>query len=558
MKKFLTFIFGIIVTLFFSIIPASANSAVRKWVPTGAQGVYLVSDNPIDVKKEDLTFDLGVSAYVTAEYTFYNSSDSNIEAELLFPIGIFGVDTYYKYEPTVLLDGTKLDIEMRLLPSSSDKIVDSLYKLKDEYVESSYDTKKFYYVKFSGNTCYITLNNGHTLEGKSSFAASDGFYFYTDKDKEPDFTIEDSLGQDASFTIEESSVYAAVKDYYIRKCGKDVYESYSEIDLYNAFVDNTLNNELYAVIDYNISISAKGTVVNTVKTNMYYGEDNGYDPHLSTIEYFLEPARSFNSFENLTVKINMHDLFLITNNLDIKTEENANKTYEIKYDKLPEYSIHLGLCQNSNPSKTGKNYAGLTFLILGMAAIVVAAFLAEAFILVAGILVMLLVSIKKKIIKNVFMLIIENAILAIAIVLLSVGALSTYDTYSLTMALAVIYAIALSIRLAGALIFNKNVYSNKIWIIDGICVGFECLLIVMAVVIYYLHANELIQFMVLISIILFAFNIAYTFFRKVFYINKEEASENKAAIENNKVEANEAEITDDNETEEIKEENKEE
>lgn len=555
MKKFFTFILGIIVTLFFSIIPASANSAVRKWTAPGAHGVYLVSDNPIDVKKEDLTFDLGISAYVTAEYTFYNSSDSNIEAELLFPMGSFksefyDYDSYYKYEPTVLLDGTKLDIEMRLLPSSSDNIVDSLYKLKDEYAESSYDNKKFYYVKFSENAGYITLNNGHNLEGKSSFAASGEFYFYTDNDKEPDFTIEDSLGQDDSFTIEESSVYAAVKDYYKRNYGKDIYDCYSEIDLYNAFVEDTLSNELYAVIDYKISIPAKGTVVNTVKTNLYYGEDNEYDPYLSTIEYFLEPARSFNSFENLTVKVNMHDFFLITNNLDIKPVENANKTYEIKYDKLPEYSIRLGLCQNSNPSKTVKNYAGLTFLFLGMAAIVVAAFLAEAFLLLAGLLVMLLVSIKKKIIKNVFMLIIENAILAIAIVLLSVGALSTFDTYSLTMVLAVIYAIALSIRLAGALIFNKNVYNNKIWIIDGICVGFECLLIVIAVAVYYLHANELIQLMILISIILFAFNIAYTFFRKVFYINKKEASENKATIENNKVEANEAE--------EIKEENKEE
>ena len=56
MKKFLTFIFGIIVTLVLSIIPASANSAVRKWTAPGAHGVYLVSDNPIDVKKEDLTF----------------------------------------------------------------------------------------------------------------------------------------------------------------------------------------------------------------------------------------------------------------------------------------------------------------------------------------------------------------------------------------------------------------------------------------------------------------------------------------------------------------------
>ena len=52
MKKFFTFILGIIVTVFFTILPASANSAIRKWTPSGAQGVYLVGDNPIDVKSE--------------------------------------------------------------------------------------------------------------------------------------------------------------------------------------------------------------------------------------------------------------------------------------------------------------------------------------------------------------------------------------------------------------------------------------------------------------------------------------------------------------------------
>ena len=82
MKKFFTFILGIIVTVFFTILPASANSAIRKWTPSGAHGVYLVGDNPIDVKSENLTFDLGSKNYVTAEYTLYNSSSENIEAEL--------------------------------------------------------------------------------------------------------------------------------------------------------------------------------------------------------------------------------------------------------------------------------------------------------------------------------------------------------------------------------------------------------------------------------------------------------------------------------------------
>ena len=119
MKKLSIFILGIIVTfMFFTIIPVSANSAVRKWSAPGVHGLYLVSDNPIDVKSENLTFDLGPSSYVTAEYTFYNSSDSNIEAELLFPIGKLmkeNESSYYTYEPTVLVNGTNLDVQIRAL-----------------------------------------------------------------------------------------------------------------------------------------------------------------------------------------------------------------------------------------------------------------------------------------------------------------------------------------------------------------------------------------------------------------------------------------------------------
>ena len=568
MKKFFTFILGIIVTVFFTILPASANSAIRKWTPSGAQGVYLVGDNPIDVKSENLTFDLGSTNYVTAEYTLYNSSSENIEAELLFPIGMFKQSNgsiYNNYDPSVSLNGTNLDIQMRLLPSESNYLLDSLNNLKDDYVESKYDKYKFYQVKFENNDgpYYIKLTNAVDMNESNSFYTSDNFYCYT-QEKNMYVLAVDSNGNEVPYTLVEAEKYDAVKYFYIKEYGKSIYDLYSEIDLYNIFVKDINYEEIYSVIDYKISIPASTSVVNTVKTNLYSGYDSRYSPSLDAIEYYLEPAESFKSFENLTITINTNDKYLITNNLDIETVSELNQKYVVKYDKLPNFNIQLGLSDEPNPRYTNKALGTVIFQIIIMAIILIAT---VGVLLFAAILVPLIITIKKKIFKYVFMLIIENIVLAFAIGFASRDTFSTNNLYVLV--LAVLFTIAASIRLAGALSINKKVYTNKTWIFDSICFGFEICSMMICLVTYFVGYVEFYKFLSPISIALFAFNIAYMFFRKTFYIHKEVPAENKVVIENN-VEETEAEvIANDNqeeaeeieekaETEEIKEDNKEE
>ena len=525
MKKLIIFILGIIVVFIFTIIPVSANSAVRKWSAPGVHGLYLVNDNPIDVKTENLTFDLGPSSYVTAEYTFYNSSDSNIEAELLFPIGKFMQEngsSYYTYEPTVLVNGTNLDVQIRLIPSSSNNILDSLYKLNDNYIESDYDNKKFYRVIFDKQDLYkITLADGLDMYKQDGFFRSDNFYFYSDADKNPEVIAYDNDGNEAQFRIEEASKYDAVKDYYIKKFGRSFYDYYSEIDLYNLYVNNSYNEEIYSVIDYKISIPAKDSIINRVKTNLYYGTDSSYSPSLGTIEYFLEPARTFNSFENLTITINTTDLFLITNNLGIEAVENSNQTYTVKYEKLPDFNIRLGLCNISNPTNNSSKYQGAGLVIT----VLIAAIAGAAIILTIGIflfvsmLIPFIISIKRKLIKNVFMLFIENVFLAFAILLLSISIFASYNHF--TIALIIIFGIALCVRLIGALIINKKIYNNKTWVFDSICMIIELCLIIICLVTYLTTIDVFYYYALPLSIILFVFNISYIFFRKKFYLNKE-------------------------------------
>ena len=88
MKKFFTVLLGIIVTAFLTIIPVSANSAVKGWSSYETQGIFIMGDNPIEVSSEHLTFDFSKNdSFVTAEYNLYNSSDYDVECELVFPVG---------------------------------------------------------------------------------------------------------------------------------------------------------------------------------------------------------------------------------------------------------------------------------------------------------------------------------------------------------------------------------------------------------------------------------------------------------------------------------------
>ena len=117
------------------------------------------------------------------------------------------------------------------------------------------------------------------------------------------------------------------------------------------------------------------------------------------------------------------------------------------------------------------------------------------------------------------MLFIENVFLAFAILLLSISIFASYNHF--TIALIIIYGIALCVRLIGALIINKKIYNNKTWIFDSICMAFELCLIIICLISYFIIIDVLYYYILPLSIILFAFNISYIFFRKKFYLNKE-------------------------------------
>lgn len=130
MKSLVTF-FCAILCFSMSGVPVLANSAQYYWEGRSQSGAIITGkDSPIIVEKELLTFDLkefpkpydynemqeflAYSGKVTAEYTFYNPSEYEVTAKLLFPFGPEAeyADRFYDEKGNLLhnIDIDKYDI----------------------------------------------------------------------------------------------------------------------------------------------------------------------------------------------------------------------------------------------------------------------------------------------------------------------------------------------------------------------------------------------------------------------------------------------------------------
>lgn len=524
MKKFFIFLTSLFLMSIF-LIEVSANSAIRNWYPIDNYGICLVSDNPIDVLNEDLTFDLGSEKNnVSAKYKLYNSSDDNIEAELLFPIGrisdCYGSLVYYT--PGVFLNDTLLDTKVRLLYTDGLSFVRSLNYLKDDYKTSQYDVKKYYKVTIddelykSYKASYINVENATYINDDNYFLSYEkSFYLqanYTSED--PIISIKND-GNIVKYKLEEATKYDFIKYKASKIYGSKIYDYYSEIDIYNLVVDDIYlsSDSVYAVIDYKISIPSKSSVINEVKTNIFPTIDNDYSPEAYTFDYYLEPAQTFNSFKNLKITINIDDTYLISSNLDIKLDK-SEKIYELEYETLPNKNIRLTTCQSFNPTyknKTSWNdfksvgFGILTFFVCIM--------------LTAAILVPTLIAVKKKLFPKVYLLVVENIIIALA--LFTIILPIVFDTKYIILSGIILITMAIATRLVGGLTINKKYYSDKTWIFDGVCLVFESLALLMALIAFVNGFYDWYVAVILLIGNVFIFDIPYLFFKKAFYKNKE-------------------------------------
>ncbi len=176
---FLLCIFLSALFLLFGAFPASANSAQYHWDGVDRTGAIVLGEAcPIVVEKELLTFDitsfpqnyyesleafLAYDGRVTAEYTFYNPSELDVRATLVFPFGTtadyarvwdderessaFGSDTE-KYD--ILLNGEPVEKRMRYtLATWRFDLQTDLSRLSDGYIEDDFYSPTLTVTKYS-------------------------------------------------------------------------------------------------------------------------------------------------------------------------------------------------------------------------------------------------------------------------------------------------------------------------------------------------------------------------------------------------------------------------
>lgn len=181
MKRKIRVLALLLTTVMLFSLTASANSAMTYWNGTDASGAIITDENsPIVVEKENLIFDISsfpessyegetsfasYSASVTAEYTFYNSSDYTVTAKLLFPFGgipQYGIHWDYNSKDLISqsilnLYGVRVDgqqIEANLRHSYSDyfdqfELEKDLARLVDGYLEDTFYSPELPVTKYT-------------------------------------------------------------------------------------------------------------------------------------------------------------------------------------------------------------------------------------------------------------------------------------------------------------------------------------------------------------------------------------------------------------------------
>ncbi len=168
---------------------ASANSAPSFYYGSTGSGAVVLTDCPVTVRHEQLTFDLDANINqhdlnesdpaeyantVTAEYTFFNPEDYDVHATLVFPFGTMPdyiwngeLGSYYKSD-NITVDGAPVETRLRhtytLAYAGGIFDIDAgIARLRDDYAESNFIDKALpvyrYIVSLEASNAYVFVDH---------------------------------------------------------------------------------------------------------------------------------------------------------------------------------------------------------------------------------------------------------------------------------------------------------------------------------------------------------------------------------------------------------------
>ncbi len=437
-----------VITILPAQISASANSAMLGWYYGVPQfGTVNYDGCPLKVTHEDLTFNIdsfphvydyyygedesdsskNYTARVTASYSFYNPTESDVTATLAFPFGtlsryysadMLGVDSD-KYDIT--LNGEKVQKTLRATYYSGDfETAADVSRLNDDYIKDDFYSPELtvtaYTYTVSGipkkeiknNAPYASfrlkesdcnrvivsscsggrrLDNGDVTIGKFVNNGEDITVFVIG---EPlaypiDFKIYRNGGEEKQISgnaVLSDKIYTVSFLDIALHYRKDYYEV-SEIDWYNAVVEKLNDHRdhlhIYGIYDldviydlmrwfvYEISVPANSTAVNSVTAPLYPDIHVGYNPPVYRYDYLLSPAATWSSFGDIDITINTPYHLNIgdfeVSDLNYTANEGGHTAH---LNELPSGELSFTLCESESPEiiRHNSNFLGVYIIII--------------------------------------------------------------------------------------------------------------------------------------------------------------------------------------------------
>ena len=405
--------FAVIVLLTGMLLPtfsANANSApIKTYDGTLHTGALAIDpDCPLTVSTEVLTFNIQnfpddhpegeYSADFSAEYLFFNPTDTDYTATLAFPFGTTDVlfaegEQINRDKLWVSVNGINVNAKIRYtyFPNNDAEFFtrDELSKIRDGYAEDVFFSpdmpvsKITYHLKRSPGCKFANLDLSGCYDPSFRIMGSTGTHFgYSDIQEIVIYIIgtlptdlpEWNFYEDSNMTEKSEGEVTVISTEQmtfgdLALSMRDAESPISKVDWYNAVVDAlngpgghpeytgehtyyegllNVSHSLLGWLVYDMTVPARAYVTNTVSAPIYPYYDHRLEPTVYSYKYLLSPAKEWKEFGSLTVIINTP--FYMTG-CSVEGFEKTDDGYILELENLPDGELSFDLCTSENPSE---------------------------------------------------------------------------------------------------------------------------------------------------------------------------------------------------------------
>lgn len=463
-------------------LTAHANSAQTQWNGQDAFGAYVTDENcPVVVDKEILTLNVfslpcnyyasledleSYDATVTAEYTFRNPADYDVDMTLVFPFGarpdyfynsIYDEEKgeYVTFDDTAryaitadgeelerniryTLESWKFDPEVDLARLSNEKrtygfitpetpVTAYTYEfIPEKPTHSTCAAANFYGLGDSKKTCIILEHlymgsYGNKKEQCGTWISSNDvltmYVIGEPLQKMPEWkmyengSMKKEVAGDVKLSAKLPPTTITFDEFALTYFDNE--GEVGEVDWYNAVLDNltenleegrlvlknpysSLNvaNNLMRWYEYNLSIPAGASIVNSVTAPMYPGIDLDWEPAKYSYTYLLSPASTWADFGSFEARINT-PYYLVESSLSFENHEGTH-FYKYTQQGLPEGELTFTLATEKSPQRRRQSIGTSIAYFMTFFGIPIIFALVAVGIIVAAVLITVHVIHKKK------------------------------------------------------------------------------------------------------------------------------------------------------------------